>query len=91
MIKSMYGTQDVSHIWPLDYVTLICGVLGVFRRDKHSAALFHNPNEDVRIAVHGDDLVFVCQTKTDSIMSTNFSNSNAQEKTWEHMESKSQT
>ena len=29
-----------------------------FRRGKHSAALFYNPKEDVRMAVHGDD--FVC-------------------------------
>ena len=25
LIKSMYGTQDASHIWQLDYVNLICG------------------------------------------------------------------
>ena len=57
-IKSNYGTQDASHIWQLDYVNLICGELGGFRRGKHSAALSHNPNHDVRMAVHGDD--FVC-------------------------------
>ena len=53
-------TQHASHIWQLDYVNLICGELGGFRRGKHSAALFHNPNQDVRMAVHGDDFdVFV--------------------------------
>ena len=57
LVKSMYGTQDASHIWQLDYVNLICGQLGGFRRGKHSAALFHNPNQDVRLAVHGDDVV----------------------------------
>ena len=57
LIKSMYGTQDASHIWQLDCVNLIYGELGGFRRGKHSAALFHNPNEDVRMAVHGDDSV----------------------------------
>ena len=57
-VKSMYGTQDASHIWQLDYVNLICGELGGFRRGKHSASLFHNPNQDVRMAVRGDD--FVC-------------------------------
>ena len=31
--------------------------LGGFRRGKHSAALFHNPNQDVRMAVQGDDSV----------------------------------
>ena len=28
----MYGTQDASHIWQLDYVNLIGGELGGFRR-----------------------------------------------------------
>ena len=59
----MHGTQDASHIWQLDYVNLICGELGGFRRGKHSAALFHNPIQDVRMAVHGDD--FVCLSDDD--------------------------
>ena len=46
------------HIWQLGYVTLICGELGGFRRGKHNAALFHNANQDVRVAVCGVD--FVC-------------------------------
>ena len=55
----MYGTQDASHIWQLDHVNLICGELGGFRRGgKHSASVFRNPSQDVRMAVHGDD--FVC-------------------------------
>ena len=61
----MYGTQDASHIWQLDYVNLICGEFGGFRRGKHSAALFHNPNQDVRMAVHGDD--FVCLSDDDGL------------------------
>ena len=32
LVKSMYGTRDGSHIWQLDYVNLICGELGGFRR-----------------------------------------------------------
>ena len=55
LIKSMYGTQDASHIWQLNCVNLTCGKLGGFRRGKHSAALFHHPNQDVRMAVHGDN------------------------------------
>ena len=47
LFKSVYGIQDASHIWQLDYVNLICGELGGFRRGKHSSALFHNPNQDV--------------------------------------------
>ena len=53
----MCGTQDASHIWQLDCVNLICGELGDFRRGKHSAALFHNSNEYVRMTVHDDNMV----------------------------------
>ena len=56
-IKSMYGTQNASHIWQFDYANLICEELGGFRRGKHSVALFHDPNSDVRLAVHDDDFV----------------------------------
>ena len=65
LIKSMNGTQDASHIWQLDCVNLFCGELGGFRRGKHCAALFHNPNQDVRMAVHGDD--FVCLSDDDGL------------------------
>ena len=61
----MYGTQDASHIWQLDYMNLVCGELGAFRRGKHSAAWFHNPNQDERLAVHGDD--FVCLSDDDGL------------------------
>ena len=57
--------QYASHLWQLDYVKLICGGLGGFRRGKHSAALFHNPIGDVRMAVHGDD--FVCLSDDDGL------------------------
>ena len=65
LVKSMYKTQDASHIWQLDCVNLICGELGGFRRGKHSAAFFHNSNQDVRMAVHGDD--FVCVSEDDGL------------------------
>ena len=42
LIKNMHGIRDASRIWQLDYVNLICGELGGFRRSKHSAELFHN-------------------------------------------------
>ena len=64
-VKSMYGIQDASHIWQLDPVNSICGELGGFRRGKHSAALFHSPNQDVRMAVHGDD--FGCLSDDDGL------------------------
>ena len=60
LIKSMHGIQDASRIWQLDYVNLVCGELGGFRRSKHSAELFHNSNQDLRMPVHGGDFcVFV--------------------------------
>ena len=65
LIKSMYGTLDASHILQLDYVNLICGELGGSRRGKHTAALFHNPSQDVRMAAHGDD--FVCLSDDDRL------------------------
>ena len=65
LVKSMYGTQDASHIWQLDHVNLICGEFGGFRRGKHSAALFHNPNKDVGMPVHGD--VFMCLSDDDGL------------------------
>ena len=76
LVKSMYGTQDASHIWQLVCVNLICGELGGFRRGKHSAALFHNPNQDVRMAVHGDDFVSLSDDDglkhTDSLLKSKY-------------------
>ena len=45
-------------------MNLICGELGG-RRGKHSAALFHNPVQDARMAVHGDH--FVCLSDDDGL------------------------
>ena len=36
-----------------------------FRRGKHSAALLHNPDQEVGMAVHGDD--FVCLSDDDGL------------------------
>ena len=65
----MYGIQDASHIWQRDHVTLICGEVGGFRRGKHSVAVFHNANEDVRMAVHED--YFVCLSDDDGLKHNN--------------------
>ena len=54
-VKSMDGTQDDSHILQLGCANRICGESGNVRRAKHSAALFHNPNQDVSKAMHGDN------------------------------------
>ena len=47
----------------------MCGDMGGFRRVKHSASLFHTATLYVRMVVTW----CVCQTKTDSITSTHFS------------------
>ena len=59
MIKIMYGIHDSSHIWQSDYVTPIFAELVGKRRVKHRTALYHSSNEDVRMAVHGDDFVWL--------------------------------
>ena len=46
-------------------VNLICGELGGFRRGKHSAALLHNRNQDVRTAMQGDN--FECLLDDDGL------------------------
>ena len=52
--KSMCGTQDASHIGQLGCANHICGESGSFRRNKHSAALFYNPTQDVRMTTQSD-------------------------------------
>ena len=58
----MRGTQDASHIWQLGCANCICGSTCLFLwktnvssvLKKHSATLFHNPKQDVRMAMQGD-------------------------------------
>ena len=57
-----------SHIWQLGCANRICGESGSFRRGKHSAALFHNPNQDVRVAMHGNN--FECFLDDDGLKHT---------------------
>ena len=61
--QSWQVEQDASHTCQLDYVNLLCGEMGGFQRDKHSAALFRNAKLDVRMALRGDD--FVCSPDED--------------------------
>ena len=67
LLKSMYGTQDASHIWQLDYATLFCDPTqnGTFVRGKHNAALFYSAQMDARMVVHGDD--FLCLADDDGL------------------------
>ena len=63
--KSMYGTQDAAQIWQEDYTGLLVGA--GFRRGVSNGAVFHQPDTDVRVLVHGDDfLVLGKQAEIDS-------------------------
>ena len=90
LVKSMYGTQDAAHIWQLDYVNLICGEVGGFRRGKQSAA---SPTIPIKMWEwkFTATTVCVCRTMMDSNTSTALSNPNIQRKTCEHLNPKIQT
>ena len=51
LVTGMYGPQIAAYIGQLHYVTLTCGVL----RRRQTPTLFHTSNDDLRMAVHGDD------------------------------------
>ena len=55
LLRSMYGTQDASHIWQLDYVELL--IAGGFTRGRHNAAVFFHFELGIYILCHGDDFV----------------------------------
>ena len=72
MAKTKSWQIDQEHVWNSRCLPHLatglresCGELGGFRRGKHSAALFHNPNQDVGVALHGDD--FVCLSDDDGL------------------------
>ena len=50
----MGRTQDASHIGQLGCANRISGGSGSLQRNKHSAALFYNPNQGVRMTMQGD-------------------------------------
>ena len=55
LLRSMYGTQDASHVWECEYsVTLVDGG---FRRGVSNGALFFCVRYDIRLPIHGDDFV----------------------------------
>jgi len=51
----MYGTQDASHIWQNDYVSLF--VKEGFVRGRHCAASLYHHDEEIRVMCHGDDFL----------------------------------
>ena len=57
--KSLYGTQDASHIWQSDYVKHICGPTGGYRQGVSSTAVFLNEDQDAQGMVHSDDFIIL--------------------------------
>ena len=55
--RTMYGTQDASHLWRLDYVALLCCDSGGFKRGRRNAAVFWHQELGVYMLCHGDDFV----------------------------------
>eukprot|EP00971_Amphidinium_carterae_P057494 1136805-Amphidinium_carterae.1 len=58
LLRSMYGTQDASHIWQEDYCDLLVNE-GGFVRGRHNAATFYHPSLEIRLMVHGDNFFVV--------------------------------
>jgi hypothetical protein len=57
--RSLYGTQDASHIWQSDYVAHICSEEGGYRQGLSSTAVFWNEEQDALGMVHGDDFIIL--------------------------------
>jgi hypothetical protein len=53
--RSMYGTQDASHIWQQNYSDHL--VQHEYQFGNASKAIFYNEKEDTRGLVHGDDFM----------------------------------
>ena len=50
LLKTMYGTQDASHVWQLDYTALL-----LEKQGKAWSSVFARKEHDVKLLVHGDD------------------------------------
>ena len=55
--KAMYGTRDAAQNWEREYESAFIN-LG-FKQGKSSPCLFHHPDRDIRVVVHGDDFTFL--------------------------------
>ena len=83
LVKSIYGTQDASSIWQVDYVNLICGELGGFQEGN----IVSQSESRCENGTAWRHLCVCCQMTMDSNTSTVFSNPNTQRKMWEHLDS----
>ena len=55
LLKTMYRTQDTSHVWPqLDYTALLHDE----KFEQGKTSVFAHKEQDIKLLVHGDD-VFV--------------------------------
>ena len=53
LLKTMYGTQDASHVWQLDYTALLLDEK--FEQGKVWTSVFVHKEQGIKLLVHGDD------------------------------------
>ena len=57
LVMSMYGTRDAALNWATEYSDTL--LKSGYVQGRANGCLFHHPNKDVSILVHGDDFVAV--------------------------------
>lgn len=55
LLKTMYGTQDASHVWQQDYTDHL--KTAKFEQGKAWTSTFYHPEKDIKLLVHGDDFL----------------------------------
>ncbi len=53
--KAMYGASDAVPNWEMEYTKMMVKV--GFKQGSHSACVFYREEENVRVAVHGDESI----------------------------------
>ena len=57
LIKAMPGTRDAAQNWECEYSEWLKSI--GLTSGKSSPCLFHNPDKDLRLVVHGDDFTLL--------------------------------
>ncbi len=55
--KAMYGTRDAAQNWEKECESVFNNI--GFKQGKSSPCLFHHPEKDLRVVVHGDDFTIL--------------------------------
>ncbi|CAK0798924.1 unnamed protein product, partial [Prorocentrum cordatum] len=66
--RTMYGTQDASHLWQKNYTDLLAKKGYV--PGKTNPSIFYNPFDGSRLFVHGDDFVLLGDQRSITEMDT---------------------